>query len=393
LGQVVSAILAVLVARQTTPAALGEFFVIIGVLSWGMALADYGYASHATRELSANRMPVHIYWSGLALRQGIAGVLGLAACTAAVIALPQLNVALVYACLLAAWLQLAQLGVGAALRTCRMFTWLAVSSAVSALLMIGVFMALISLGCDPVASLPLSSSATVGVSIVISLVALSRRMPFSRFSWVNPWSDLHGFGLFSIAVSVSGLDVPALGAVSGASAAGEFGIARRLLSPVLIAAAAINLISLQEASRASSGLQAFRRLRALWPIVVGGLLVSVSLGVFAPVLVPFVLGPEYGGMASTLTITALAGALSLVNSIAATSFNALGHDKLVAFIMWVSVAAQFATILWLGPTLGALGAAISFVALQAIFLAGMVVSFWRFRRATWRDWRSALMGH
>jgi O-antigen/teichoic acid export membrane protein len=184
----------------------------------------------------------------------------------------------------------------------------------------------------------------------------------------SPWPGEAGYGTFSLAVSLSLLDVALLGLAGGSAPAGVYGALSRWTQPVLLLSQTFSAAATPFIAGARSSSAAFRTIRgSLW-IPALGFAVCLGMVALAPVAVPLLLGPAYRGAAPTLAILAAGAAAVVVCQPLATFLQARGHARLVGRSTMVTVLLQLGGVWLTAGSLGATGAALAYATSQVLLL-------------------------
>jgi len=200
-----------------------------------------------------------------------------------------------------------------------------------------------------------------------------RRPTFSMTVRANPWTGAGHYGLSTLATGAQAYDLPILGVVGGAYAAGVYGAVNRWTQPMGLLSGAFVSAGLPFMASATSfraGLAVVRR--GLW-LPAAAIAICIVVVCVAPTFVSIILGTEYGAAASVLQTLALATILGIVNQPLFVFLQARRHEKSVAWLMIAGVVVQLTLVVTLGSTMGALGAAIAIATLQTILLVGCTV--------------------
>jgi len=98
-------------------------------------------------------------------------------------------------------------------------------------------------------------------------------------------------------------------------------------------------------------------------------LLACGLAGLAPVALPFLYGPEYGAAAAPVSILAATVVVVGVNTVLGTALIARGRTSLVVVQSAVSMTANLTLLAALGPTFGAVGAALAMLGCELIGFA------------------------
>ncbi|MDN4490648.1 polysaccharide biosynthesis C-terminal domain-containing protein [Demequina sp. SYSU T00068] len=197
------------------------------------------------------------------------------------------------------------------------------------------------------------------------------RPNLAHYRFTVPWRGSAAYGLSSAAVGSQSLDMTILSAVSSTVATGSYAAVSRWTQPLGMLANAFASVSVPHVAAAPSWKSAIEHARkSLWLLGLG-IAGSIALAFGAPILVEFLLGPEYGPSAAVLRVLALAMVPAIVNQPMATFLQARGRDRSVSVVVVCGVALHLALVALLGSNFGALGAAVAFLAMQSAILVAL----------------------
>lgn len=367
IAQVLVAVIYILTARDTDPARYGTVVTAIAIGTSVSGLIDFGSNALWTREAASGRMTT----SDLGRR--VAGKM-LAATAVAVIG--SVVLAFIDPLLLPAGVILATVLLGQTmlvpLRAHRRGETVALLLLLERAIAVILFLALL-LVLRPTEALWISLAVgTLGLTVCARLLTPpSDRMRFFAGRPENPWAGTRHFGTSAIAASAQQLDLPLLGAVAGPVAAGLYGAVNRWTQPLQLLSGAFSSAAAPFLAQADGWGHARRIVvRASWMLFLA-VAVCIGLAVFAPVLVPFLLGDQYEGSAVVLQWLALGTIPAIFNQPLASALQARRYDHLVAIPWLTCVIVQLGLVAVLGPLFGALGAAIAFSVLQTLLLVAL----------------------
>lgn len=223
-----------------------------------------------------------------------------------------------------------------------------------------------------VAAIAVSASWLV-TALSCWLVVRARLPGRSIPSHGNPWSGSFGFGLFGLAVASASLQVPLIGIVSGAAAAGELAAVSRWTQPVWLIASALAIQAFPGIAAAGSDRDAWLILRSAVPLASIGLGVAGAIVLAAPLLVNVLLGSAFDESVDLLRLLAIATAPVLVNQLVATFLQARGREREVALMTALAVILILFGTAALATLLGAAAAPLASVIGQ-LFLAIVLVT-------------------
>ncbi|TFD49819.1 lipopolysaccharide biosynthesis protein [Cryobacterium frigoriphilum] len=366
-AQVLVAVIYVVAARDSSPAQYGLIVAAIAIGIVAAGFLDFGTNTLWVRELTTGRLTTRQFGARLLGKLIIAAVICLFGALAAVLIFPQ--TALWMAAPVTFCIMLNQ-SMQVALRGARRAEVVALSIVTDRLVAVGAFFVLIALGGTSRdvlwAALSIGSLAAAATGWLLTPVALRPRFghPFRR----SPYTGSRYFGVSGLAVSAQSLDLPLLGLVGGAPAAGIYGAVNRWTQPLGLLAAAFASAAAPFIARSGSVASAARALRAGVWLPVAALALCGVMFVIAPVFVPFVLGDAYAASVDVLRILCLVSAVSILSAPLLVGLQALGRERFAAAAVAVVVSAQLALVATLGSAFGATGIAWASLSAQLLLL-------------------------
>ena len=356
----------VLVARASPPADAGRVLAALAVAAAVVAVIDLGVSNHAMRELGRGTLSgnaVLDLWMLRVTSAAAGGILWVLVTTPWRASLAGVGAFVVGESLLGL--------VSSAAIACRRVRL----AAGIGLLARGLTLALVGLTSSSARELPwllAAGSCTamfVGTYALRDLVGGRTRGPRVRPGVIREtWHYMTSGAL----VQLSNLDVPIVAAISGASAAGFYGLPSRLTTPLtLVAQSHANVVLPRAAAawqeRDAPELHAIRRS----VLLVAGACVAPLAVMFATahVLVPAALGGDYRGAIAPLRVIAVAVALTTVNGPLIALLQAVGRSRTVAATMFLAVPCGLLGVAAGAAAGGTAGAGIGLVVMQAIILA------------------------
>lgn len=227
---------------------------------------------------------------------------------------------------------------------------------------------------------PLLLGTLAGVALTWRL--LRRRgirlgIAFDRRGWGRLAAEMAPLAALQVLGVVNyRLDIVALGVLSGAEAAGIYGIAFRFIDAALPLAAFFAAALFPLLARDAAG-SAVRAQRALGTVVVAAPFVVLPLVVLAPRLVTLVGGSDYGAAALPLRILALSLPFSAVAMLLVSLLVAHRRERALLPLVVFSIALNLGLNLALIPGYGVAGSATATLVAEAV---GCVLLFRLVRR-------------
>lgn len=247
----------------------------------------------------------------------------------------------------------------------------------------GLGLALLSAGVGGVPALVLALIAGEVAAIGYQSTRLDggRRLLGLRLRGLGgQWRRGLAFAASDLASDIIQLHVVIVGAVAGASAAGDYAAATRLMAVFVIATGSLSTVLLPALSWSGpAAADLFRR--SLW--LLGGVVAAGALlvAVLAPWLVPLIYGPAYGGAVAAVQTYCAVVLLVSVGQPLSAALQAAGRQALVARVevsalIPSALLVAFGAWRW-GAAGGAAGAAVVLVPVVAWYARA-----WRRQRRT-----------
>ncbi|MFE9956945.1 lipopolysaccharide biosynthesis protein [Micromonospora sp. NPDC005299] len=370
LAQLLVAGVYILAARGTAPADFGVVVTSVAIGTAGAGLLDLGTNAFWMRELSRNAIaPSDL---GARVRTKLAVGALVAASWGITVAWFQPTLSIAGAILFAVAASQTML---VPLRATKRGGTVALLLVLERLVAVAVFALLTLSGAST--QLSLWISLAVG-SISMAVVAYSIQARHSRLrltgrGFANPWRGTRHYGLSSLALSAQQFDLPILGAVAGATAAGIYGGVNRWTQPMGLLATAFSSAAAPFVAGATDWKSARQHvMRAAWVLALGIAACCVIILV-APKVVEMLLGQEYAGSAPVLRWLAAGTVLTTLNQPLASFLQSRAHEDMVAYVLVGSVAMQLCLVVALGSTMGAEGAAVAYCVLQLGVFASLAI--------------------
>jgi O-antigen/teichoic acid export membrane protein len=377
-AQVLVAVLYILTARSMQPVEYGLVVTAIALGMFGAGLVEIGGNSYWVRELASGRITQEQLNPKMATRLLIAFTVAAVVIVVAAFTKPHF---IATGVLLLSSMTVAMVLVP--LRAARRAELVGLLTVLDRCVAIVAFFLQIALGVE--AGLALWTSIAIGDLFVVIYVGISERsrLRLSSRALSNPYAGTKWYSLTAMSSNAQSLDLPILAALAGAGAAGIYGGVNRWGQPMSLATASF-VSAVMPFLAAQGDLRALRSsiLRASWMLVIV-IVLNVGVIITAPWLVTLLLGDAYASSAAVLQWLAGSAILNTIAQPLIVTLMARQFDHLAAIILVVSVGAQLATVAFLAPTLGALGASMGVFLAQALQIVAslcfIAVIVWRRR--------------
>lgn len=368
-GQILTAVLYLVVARASEPSEFGSAMAAIGVGTFLAVLLDFGTVNLVIREVAAG----HSAAADFARRYVTKLVLifGCAAVYTAAMLLPKFSsVEPTWRALglVTGLLAIAQISY-APLRAKADFARVSLSVVSDKGTGLAVIVGLVFLLHRSADFLWLALSAGSLVSALFSYrgwpdqfkaaVRASIRQP--RTWRTNPWRGSLHFGLGSIFVAMGSLDVTVTSAVAGTHTAGTYAAVNRWVRPMGLVMSGYTQSAYPHVSEAKTNRAAWERAIHGRVLLVPLIFVVIAIAAAAQPLVLLLLGPEFHGSADALRLLALAMIPSFISQPLFMYLQARGRERWTSRVVSASVPTQLLLVALLAVIWGAVGAAAGYL--------------------------------
>lgn len=376
LSQLFVAATYLLAARSASPADYGAVVSVTAAATAVGGLLDWGSGTNALRRLASQNMTTayfHAWWRGrTALLVGFGAIFGffvagwhqtlvlVAVGAAGMLALPPV----VFAASIPQRVQ-------------GRFRFVAITTSLTRGCGLAIMGSAAVLSERPYVFLPLALSTSLLLEgVVYRWGSPPDRTRGPRLVW-KVWRGTGWIGLSSAILSMQSLDVTVASRSGGASVAGEYAAVNRWTSPLGLPASAFTQAVAPRLAGATSHREALYALKPglKWLWLVAG--VALLVVVFSRPLTSLLLGSLYAASADTLRILAVGTVVAVVNQPLFAFLLARHRDVSAAAAAGALIASQLALIALLAPKMGASGAALAFVAGQAVALLVLAGLSWR----------------
>lgn len=364
------AVTLLVLARTLGPAEFGRFAAVLGGLTALSLLADGGATAAVGRHHAASPMIVQILRAARLLSLA---TLVVSVPVLAVVAHVSTSPAMAACLLLCAWVPLDRQAevmsayllarnqesiVGAIYLLRRVPTLAAVLLAPTAVSVVAAFSAIMV--------------ATAGLAVAVlgrrtcAATGTGDRIREQFVLEQSVWTVLRPFWMVVAGLGVRQIDVAVLGMTAGASAAGVFAPASRLVPALLLVPGTYTQLLL---GRLAAGGQRLTSSPVIG-VAAASTVAFVPLAVLADAWVLLVLGDAYTASVDVVRVVVVSLVLAALSSVFASALHAANQSARVAVAVWTGAATTVAGIAVLGAMFGAIGAA---VAVAAGYLVQLVL--------------------
>lgn len=378
-GQVITGLTYLLAARTITPATLGTIATCVAIGAVGATVFDAGLTALTVREVAAHAMT----WTEA---------------RALVRSKRRLSLLLIVptgaACLLlapspAAGVLLGGVGIAmweaqtanALLRAQEKFARAATGQLVGRAAGLLVVLVSLLLG-GALLALPAGLVVSFAVEALVDRVSLGApaAAPRRQRDVVHVYRQGLGYGLASLAASAQQLDTPLVALGGGATSAGLYAAAGRLLGPLGFLASSLSLVGAPWLARAKQDPTALRveerRVAKVAAVLCLAPLLAAAVG---PFLIPLLLGDAYATSGAVFVVLAIGSVFSTANQPLAMIVQNRGRQRLVAVAVGIGLGVGLAATYVLAIVGGATWAAVGFTVSQLYILAHLGLTVRRLR--------------
>jgi O-antigen/teichoic acid export membrane protein len=185
---------------------------------------------------------------------------------------------------------------------------------------------------------------------------------------LSAWRGSRYFGVWTILNNLQSLDIVAAAAVGGAGVAGTYGAVNKWSQPISLATNAFSTLLLPVIASAQGIEGIWQRIRgSIWlPLV--SVATAGAMAALAKPVVLLLMGSQFTDSVPVLQVLCLATALSSLSQPLVVILQGRNRDRLVARGMAAAVALQFAVLVPLVRTHGALGLSLAGLIAQSFLL-------------------------
>lgn len=381
LGQLFVGLTYVVAARGLTPAQLGLIATCTAIGTIGSTVFDAGLNALLVREIASGNLTLPDARAFVRTKRRLVGLLVVPTLVACVLIAPTVPMGLI----------LGLLGVGvweaqtanALLRADHRFARAATSQIVGRGLGL-----LVVLGSTLVEQteigLPVGLVLSFALEAAIDRVALGAAGVRARpqRDAVPFYREGIGYGLSSLAASAQQLDTPLVAMGGGATTAGLYAAAGRLINPLAFLANALGLVGgpwLADARNDPARLHAEeRRFLRIAAVVCLAPLVAGAAG---PWLIPFLLGDEYAASGTVFVVLAVGSMIASMNQPLAIIAQNRGRQRSVALAVGVGLGIGLVATYLFSALGGAVWAAVGLVVSQLYIVVHLGMMVIRLRRS------------
>jgi O-antigen/teichoic acid export membrane protein len=380
LSQVLVGLSYVAAARSISPATLGLIATCLAMGTIASTVFDAGLNGLLVREVASGQLTVTDARSVVRTKRRLAGLL----------LIPTVAVCLLVAPSVVGGLLLGGVGLAmweaqtanALLRAQERFSRAATGQLVGRATGLVVVSGLVFLGA-PIIALPMGILVSFAAEALLDRIYLgppgARARP--QRDAVRLYREGIGYGLAALAASAQQIDTPLVTLGAGASSAGIYAAAGRLLGPLGFLASALGFVGAPWLARAKPEpvqlLKAEDRVLRVAGALCLAPLIAAAVG---PFLIPVLLGGEYKDSGVVFFILALGSVLSTANQPLAIIVQNRGRQQVVALAIAVGLGIGLAATCFLAIVGGATLAAGGFVLSQIYIFGHLGLSVRRLRQ-------------
>ncbi len=378
-AQVLVAIAIVIAARNSDPETLGPIIGLVGLVSLGASIADFGMNSLTVRALASDPSDLQTFTATLSVKLIMGIALGAAwvllSLAALVIGAPIsiIGPTIPLGVYLGAWVISSTLSIP--FRAEQRFGPVATGLALERAVLLGAtFLLMAALQLGPL-GLGIAYMADGLAAMIFFLSLLERRYRVlqrpSGSAMLSLWRSSAMFGLSSVAVQIQKADVAVVAATAGAAASGIYAIPARLTTPV---AAVVSSFTTAMYPMVASGRPSARR-HALVGSALTLLLTGLALAAawaLADDAVSLLLGPGYADAVPVLRIILVATLIAAGAQPMSTYLQAVRDERFVATVGLLAALGGLMAV-GLGAVVGGVvGAAWGTALQQAVISAALL---------------------
>lgn len=249
---------------------------------------------------------------------------------------------------------------------------------------LAIFLGAVSAGVEAGVSFAtgLAVSSLASALFLRSRISTYVRTAGKIISFRETFRATRSYWINSLAAQARNMDTVIVGAILGAGAAGYYGAAARLTTPLQMIPSSFASVLMPAAAKAKSGDRSIIK-PTIFLLIVSAIFYAV-IASFTPIVVPAVLGDEYAGAVRVIQVVCV----GLTFSSAASQLNALlqgwGYPAPVARISVTSTSACLVSVAGASMLFGVMGAGVALAgsyALQTVLLLFAARKVWRRLRA------------
>jgi O-antigen/teichoic acid export membrane protein len=379
IAQMATACSYVFAARWAGVVEFGRMAAIIGLITAGVGLLDFGTSTYSTRELAARRMSAEEAVNRLGGKCVLALVVGISG-TAILTILEWVSAIESILIPLTSVAMTASLGLQGIMRGLGRPVLASSIPALERGVALGLLVALALVEIPRPATGFLIAICSGCAIVSFGFILRLTRIAGGALRLAMPYRGVAGFGVAASATSLQSLDVTLIAAASSAAAAGQYSAVSRWVAPLNLVTGALVQASFPVMSAERTTRSALRRIRpALWLIGLAWLGAGLT-ALLSPWLVTTILGSQYAHSAGVLSLLALATMPAAFSQITMTFLQARRRERAASMRVVFCVSVQLVLV---GPASshgGAMGAAAAILGTQvllAVVLAAELTALFR----------------
>lgn len=194
----------------------------------------------------------------------------------------------------------------------------------------------------------------------------------SKALLINPWKGSGRIGISSLCFSAQQVDVAIVEFSSSSAVAGEYAAVARATQPTSLVATSLAQAVLPRLTSSESVTAAAVVLLKLWPAFLGTILLAVGGAIWANDIVTVLLGDSYSGSSAALVVLLISTPVSFISQMLFVLLTSRKLDGPVSIVVVTATGGGLLLQVLLPQYLGSVGAAIAFLALQAVLVVGFL---------------------
>lgn len=382
IGQLLVGVTYIVAARSMDPAGLGLVATCFAIGTIGATVFDIGLTPMMVRDVAAGKIAMPHARALVGAKRRLLPILLVPTLAACSLIMPSPVEGIVLGVI--GWLIWEALTANSLLRALEQFTRAASAQLAGRALGLVATTVLVFL-IDPELALAIGLAASFAAEAVIDRVflgsAATRAASMRELVAANRRSLSYGLGTLS--ATGQQLDQPLVSLGGGAAAGGIYAAAGRLLGPLLFLSSALALVAAPWLARAQNDPAALRgeerRISRFALVLAAAPLAAAALG---PLVIPWLLGPDYVNSGTTFTMLAIGAAISTISQGMATILQNRGVERSVSIAIAIGLVLGLVATYVLAAAGGAVWAAAGYTLSQVYIVAHLAVVLRRVRAGT-----------
>lgn len=382
IGQILVGVTYIVAARSMDPAGLGLVATCFAIGTIGATVFDIGLTPMMVRDVAAGKTTMQHARALVSAKRRLLPILVVPTLAASLLIMPAPAEGAVLGVI--GWLIWEALTANSLLRALEQFTRAASAQLAGRALGL-VSTTVLVFFIVPELALAIGLAASFAVEAVLDRVFLgsnrAKAASLRELATANRRSLSYGLGTLS--ATGQQLDQPLVTLGGGAAASGIYAAAGRLLGPLLFLSSALALVAAPWLARAQNDPAALRaeerRISRFALVLAAAPLVAAALG---PLVIPWLLGPDYENSGTTFTMLAIGAAISTVSQGMATILQNRGVERSVSTAIAIGLVLGLIATYVLAAAGGAVWAAAGYTLSQVYIVAHLALVLHRVRSRT-----------